>query len=209
MNTIGLFPVPVSLIDERAPTDSELRYIKNAEKRNNQGNLASKDTYMLDREELSSLRSVIEFYVNDFYFNTLAADPSSKLKITQSWCNYTESDEFHHRHSHPNSAVSGVYYPQAEHPSDSLNFYSPTEQNQVMLPMRYKVNEFNSYSWWLPAKTGTILLFPSYLYHSVTPIKNRNSTRISLSFNTFYDGVIGSEADLTKLEVKYVRDNNT
>ena len=202
MNVVGLFPVPVSIVQERHPTGSELSYIKNAEKQNNQQNLMSKDKYILNRGELSGLRSMIEFHINHFFFNTLAVDTTCKLKITQSWCNYTESDESHHRHAHPNSAVSGVYYPQAEHPEDSLNFYSPTELSQLTHFKTYQDNHFNSDTWWLPARTGTLLIFPSYLYHSVKPIKNRDSTRISLSFNSFYDGYLGGEEELTMLKVK-------
>jgi uncharacterized protein (TIGR02466 family) len=202
MNVNGLFPVPVALIEERPPTKDELLYIINKEKRDNKGNIASTDTHILNREELSGLRSILEFHVNDFFFKVLAVDIKCKLKITQSWCNYTESDQFHHVHAHSNSAVSGVYYPQAEHPEDSLTFYSPSELNQLMLPSVYESNPFNSYTWWLPAKTGSIILFPSYLYHAVTPIKDRDSTRISLSFNTFYEGHLGNEEELTSLEIK-------
>lgn len=202
MNVNGLFPVPVYLIDERRPTSDELLYIVNQEKRQNQGNETSEDKYILDRDELSGLRSIIEFHINEFFFKTLCGDTSCKLKLTQSWCNYTESDDYHHKHAHPNSAVSGVYYPQAEHPEDSLRFYSPSELNQLMTPPVYEDNIFNSYTWWLPVKTGSILIFPSYLNHSVTPIKNRDSTRISLSFNTFYEGQLGNEKSLTSLRIK-------
>jgi hypothetical protein len=30
--------------------------------------------------------------------------------ITQSWLNYTETNQYHHKHEHPNSLVSGVFY---------------------------------------------------------------------------------------------------
>jgi hypothetical protein len=33
-----------------------------------------------------------------------------ELYITQSWLNYTEENQYHHRHEHPNSVVSGVLY---------------------------------------------------------------------------------------------------
>jgi uncharacterized protein (TIGR02466 family) len=202
MNVLGLFPIPVAIIEEREPTDSELSYIKNVEKRDNNENLASKDTYMLDRDELSGLRNIIEFHVNDFFFKALAVDTPCKLRITQRWCNYSESDESHHTHMHPNSALSGVYYPQAKHPDDSLSFHNPKEIANILSPKTYESNLWNSHTWWLPIKTGNIIIFPSYLYHSVRPIKNRNSTRISLSFNTFYDGILGDESSLSALKVK-------
>jgi len=202
MNVLGLFPVPVSLVEERHPTKDELYYIKNLEKQNNIENSRSKDSYVLNRDELSGLRSIIEFHINEYFFKVLAADTTCKLRITQSWCNYSDSNESHHKHMHPNSALSGVYYPQAEHPDDNLVFYNPTEQGQIMLTNRYEYNQCNSHTWIMRTKTGNLLIFPSHLYHSVTPTQNRDSTRISLSFNTFYDGVLGKEGDLTELKVK-------
>jgi len=43
-----------------------------------------------------------------------------------------------------------------------------------------------------------LFIFPSPLYHSVS-IKTDNIERISLSFNTFFKGRIGTEKDLTEL----------
>ena len=37
---------------------------------------------------------------------------TDKLVITQSWLNKNKKGESHHEHVHPNSMVSGVWYPQ-------------------------------------------------------------------------------------------------
>ena len=59
-------------------------------------------------------------------------------------------------------------------------------------------NFFNSESWWLPVKTGQIMLFPSSLSHSVS-IKKGTNTRVSLAFNVFIKGGVGSLNNLTRL----------
>jgi uncharacterized protein (TIGR02466 family) len=197
----GLFPVPVASIDERPPTEEELSFIKAMETRPNQGNVTSKNSYILDTDELSDLRSLIEFHIHEYLYSTLGSDNSCSLRITQSWCNYNDSDQYHHEHNHPNSIVSGVYYPQAEHADDSLNFKNPLEMYNPIRHIPTEGTAFNTPSWWLPAQTGTLFLFPSYLVHAVSPIENRPSTRISLSFNTFYRGDVGSKELLAELKL--------
>ena len=51
---------------------------------------------------------------------------------------------------------------------------------------------------WYPVETGKIVLFPSYLTHQVTS-KKGNNTRISLSFNIFLKGSLGSNKELTHM----------
>jgi ectoine hydroxylase-related dioxygenase (phytanoyl-CoA dioxygenase family) len=59
-------------------------------------------------------------------------------------------------------------------------------------------NSFNSNSWWFSVETGDIVLFPSSLTHMVETKKGDN-TRVSLSFNVFIKGTLGSNKNLTEL----------
>ena len=52
-------------------------------------------------------------------------------------------------------------------------------------------------------KSAELILFPSHLEHSV-PENKSDMERISLSFNTFSDGILGKEKNLTYLNVKEV-----
>lgn len=67
----------------------------------------------------------------------------------------------------------------------------------------FKYNEFNSENFLLPIKSGELILFPSTLKHSV-PINTSNKNRISLSFNTFVSDKLGSEIELTELNIKEI-----
>ena len=65
---------------------------------------------------------------------------------------------------------------------------------------KYYKNIFATYNWWIPVKSGDILFFPSYLNHSVET-KQDNNLRISLAFNTFVKGSIGSREGLSELNL--------
>lgn len=197
----GMFPNPVAAINERPPYEEELSFVKNLNQSKNQGNSISLDKDVLDQKEMKGLRENIQANLDEFFHYTMQARDDCQLRITQSWCNYSNNGDYHHKHSHYNSAISGVYYVQADHPDDRLMFHSPLE---MYMQMEFQINSnniYNSKSWWLPAQTGTLFLFPSYLHHSVPPIDNRLTTRISLSFNTFYTGKLGSELNATGLNL--------
>mgnify|MGYP003150075757 CR=1 FL=1 len=66
------------------------------------------------------------------------------------------------------------------------------------LSFLHQKNAFNSAFWWFAVKTGQIMLFPSSLNHSVEA-KQGNNTRVSLSFNVFIKGNIGSDDRLNTL----------
>ena len=61
-----------------------------------------------------------------------------------------------------------------------------------------KFNLWNSDTWFFSVKTGMLVMFPSSTIHQVETKKGKN-TRISLAFNTFYKGMIGSNSALTEL----------
>jgi uncharacterized protein (TIGR02466 family) len=112
--------------------------------------------------------------------------------------NYTKPGEYHHKHAHPNSFISGVFYIQSDAEKDKIYFYKDGYQ-QIKVPAA-DWNEWNSESWWFEAVTGKLILFPSSLTHMVETVQSEQ-TRISLSFNTFLSGYIGDENDLTGLRI--------
>jgi uncharacterized protein (TIGR02466 family) len=119
-----------------------------------------------------------------------------RAKITQSWINYTEKGEYHHKHRHPNSYLSGVLYINAKKPNDKIYFYKEGYR-QFKFGIK-EFNPFNSESWFFEVESLDIVIFPSHLEHMVVTAEN-NETRVSLSFNTFLSGNIGNSADLTEL----------
>jgi uncharacterized protein (TIGR02466 family) len=195
MNIHNLFPLPVAFFN-RPVTDEEVVFVKGLETRSNTGNTTSTNNFVL--KSMTPLRSWIEDCVSDYFKATTAPKHDVNLKITQSWVNYSEPGQYHHKHAHPNSFVSGVYYLQTN-PDDRIYFYKDQYQ-QIKFPTD-DWNAYNSESWWFEAEAGKLILFPSSLTHMVPTVQG-DVTRISLSFNTFPVGMVGEEMDLTGLKLE-------
>jgi uncharacterized protein (TIGR02466 family) len=197
-----LFPYPVYFATlERELTKKELKTIKAYKTKTykNFGNTTSNDTYVLENKPLQNLKKYLNKTVIDYFNKVVCTDNLIVPYITQSWINYTATNQFHHRHSHSNSYVSGVFYINADKEVDTISFY---KLNQPAIELhKTKYNIFNSNSWRYPVQTGDIILFPSSLEHAVDKKKETN-TRISLSFNVFLKGKIGDNPGLTELFLK-------
>jgi uncharacterized protein (TIGR02466 family) len=199
VNVFSLFPTPVGIFDlNREITKTEIDFIKNQNKSENLGNKTSEDKEILNNNKLKNIRKFIESSVDEYYKNVYVPKNESSLRITQSWCNYTEPGEYHHKHEHPNSFISGVFYPQANIETDRIYFYKNGYQNLKTTPKSFNV--YNSDSWWLEAFTGRLYIFPSSLTHMVETV-NGIDTRISLSFNTFPVGDFGDDDSLSGLKL--------
>ena len=196
----NLFPTPVGIYKlDRDLTEKEIAFIKGQETRPNMGNTTSKDNTILRNKPLIKLRDFIETSVADYFKTIHNPKHQVSLRVTQSWINYTEPGQFHHKHAHPNSFISGVFYPQANKETDKIYFYRDGFQMIKLPPSEWNV--WNSESWWFEVGTGDLVLFPSSLTHMVETVQGEQ-TRISLSFNTFPVGLVGEEVDLTGLKVE-------
>ena len=201
-----LFPTPLLICPYPVDYTRELEWIRNCEcRKENKGgdagqgqkihyNRQSEDTFVLDRPELSNIRSFIETKLHEFVTKIYAS--TDKLVITQSWLNKSKKGESHHEHVHPNSMISGVWYPQIHEQMPPIQFRS-RGQRDVSLQTE-KFNTFNSATFMLPMKRGELILFPSNLTHSV-PTNVGEEERISLSFNTWPKGNMGDIKSLTYL----------
>ena len=127
---------------------------------------------------------------------TICPKNDVRLKITQSWLNWTKPGEYHHKHAHPNSLISGCFYVNAKKETDKIVFYKEIYQQIKFPPIAW--NAYNSESWWYSIGTNDLIFFPSHLNHMVQPVGGED-TRISLAFNTFPIGHIGDESELTAL----------
>ena len=69
--------------------------------------------------------------------------------------------------------------------------YFERQRYPFLAPRLKFFNDWNSGSWWMPVHTATLVLFPSWLTHSVGTKKD-DDLRISLSFNTFLKGQVSN-----------------
>ena len=199
MITHNLFPTAVSFFEFGSKlTEIEESFIKNQETRNNNGNLTSVNNHLFDSVEIAEIARFCEESVQEYFKEVYAPKYDVTPYITQSWANYTSKGQWHHKHEHPNSFISGVFYVQAQKDIDKIFFYKNGYQ-QIKLPSD-NYNLYNSDSWWLGVETGQLILFPSHLTHMVQTVET-DETRISISFNTFLKGYIGDYLELTGLHL--------
>jgi len=197
-----LFPEPVYLSNlGRKLSKEEFEIITECKKKTyeNEGNITSLDTYVLENKSLKNLKKDLNKKVIDYFSEVACTDNSIIPYITQSWINYTEVNQFHHPHNHLNSYVSGVFYINTDKEVDKIKFFKK-RMTEFSLQSK-KFNEFNATSWNCPVETGDVILFPSTLNHGVDKKKGTN-TRISLGFNVFIKGKIGNKLSLTELIIK-------
>ena len=98
-----LFPEPVYVSTiGRALTKKELKTINKHKKETykNQGNITSKDNYVLENKTLKNLKKDLHTKVMNYFDKVICTDNFITPYITQSWINYTKSDQFHHKHNH-------------------------------------------------------------------------------------------------------------
>jgi uncharacterized protein (TIGR02466 family) len=198
-NINGIFPTPIYISKlDRELTPLELKFVDKNKKDfyKNDGNITSNNNYILNEKHFANIKKELDLRVQDYFDKVVS--PANKITpyITQSWLNYTETNQYHHKHAHPNSLVSGVFYINCHEEHDKIKFF-----NDAYKTIRLEIkdwNIWNSESWWFSVKTGDVILFPSSLTHMVET-KQGDNTRISLAFNVFIKGTVGNNKNLTEL----------
>jgi len=195
----GIFPTPIYISKlNRVLTELELSFVNETklDTYNNEGNTTSNNNYILKNEIFKQLKKELDLIIQDYFDKIICPANNITPYITQSWLNYTETNQYHHKHEHPNSLVSGVLYINSDEQNDKIKFFNDSYRTLRLELKEYNI--WNSKSWWFPVKTGDIILFPSSLTHMVET-KQGTNTRISLAFNVFIKGTVGNNKNLTEL----------
>ena len=197
-----LFPYPVMICAENYQfTSSEKKYISELEMIDNTGNLMSKNDKVLDSKELSKLRLFIDEQILIFKKKLLQMKDANEVYITQSWVINSSPNQYHAKHKHPNSVISGVMFFD-ENNDESLppiRFHRTLE----MFPLDFEfdnLNESNAGCRSFETAQGSLILFPSLLEHDVEKNKS-DRVRTSISFNTYVRGVVGGRDKLTEVNI--------
>lgn len=210
MNSLGVCALPIYefRLENAGLIDRVLGEVKNLSYQANAENLVSRDQYY--EPELFQWFDQCLAEIRDRYFNA-----NLELVISRAWANRTERLRAHHRHCHPNSWVSGVFY-LSTHQSGAIEFLREnpwTEQfvnrrpqnmdhRLVVTMLRHELTEQI-----LPLK-GRLLLFPSSLQHRVLGLTARElEDRYSISFNAFPQGtldLVGSPHSSTGLDLRVI-----
>ncbi len=104
------------------------------------------------------------------------------FELTGLWANMNPKAAAHPIHSHPNNFLSGIYYLRTHAGADTVNFHDPRPQTGIIRPPVTELTAENTDQVVVKVSDGTLLMFPSWLPHSVDASASIE-TRISISFN--------------------------
>ena len=141
----------------------------------------SKDFNLKDdapKNFIQSLMSGINTALNDMNWDI----EKQEVKITNMWAIINETGAFNQQHLHGNSDISAAYYVNAHDNCGDISFYDPRPAPVFKHPIPKEPNILNASVNSIKPEEGMLVLFPSYVEHSVNPNLS-NKKRIVISFN--------------------------
>ena len=192
MNKPNLFfPTPVwtlQLDDYQSINEQMYKFIKITQSKDQQGisksNIKgwhSKDFNMQENEPKNFIKFIlpaIEQVITDMNWEK----QKQSININNMWAIINTGGSANLRHQHGNSTISGAYYVRAPKNSGDIVFYDPRPAPVYTYPKALNPNLLNAQVNGISPKEGALVLFPSYLDHSVNENLS-NEERIVISFN--------------------------
>ena len=192
MNKPNLFfPTPVwtlQLDNYNSINEQMYKFIKNTQSKDQQGisksNIKgwhSKDFNMQENEPKNFIKFIlpaIEQVITDMNWEK----QKQSININSMWAIINTGGAANHRHQHSNCTISGAYYVRAPKNSGDIIFYDPRPAPVYTYPIAVNPNLLNAQVNGISPKEGALVLFPSYLDHSVNENLS-NEERIVISFN--------------------------
>ena len=192
MNKPNLFfPTPVwtlQLDDYQLINEQMYKFIKITQSKDQQGisksNIKgwhSKDFNMQENEPKNFIKFIlpaIEQVITDMNWEK----QKQSININNMWAIINTGGAANLRHQHGNSTISGAYYVRAPKNSGDIVFYDPRPAPVYTYPKAVNPNLLNAQVNGVSPKEGALVLFPSFLDHSVNENLS-NDERIVISFN--------------------------
>ena len=186
-----LFPTPVwtiQLDNFKKINDEMYKYIKSQQKIDSVGvtksNVKGWHSNEFDLKEkepqnfITFILPAIEQVMTDMNWEK----QKQIAKINNMWAIINTGGSANLRHQHGNSTISGAYYVKAPLQSGDIVFYDPRPAPVYSHPNVVNPNLLNAQVNSISPKEGALVLFPSYVDHSVNENLS-NQERIVISFN--------------------------
>lgn len=196
-NVEGIFSQPLSIetltLDVNKITDLcyGLKAVSNVEvKKSNRGGWQSDNvnTNLIKDLEFIKLLDEIRVGINKVS-SSIGVVP--KLDISNMWININKYGDHNASHFHQGSILSGTFYVKTPENCGGIKFENPIAplMESYLHYWHFKENELQYYPWLfsnitVPCKENMVVIFPSWLEHSVERNLNMDEDRISISFNT-------------------------
>ncbi len=127
---------------------------------------------------IEAIKKNINIALNDMGWDL----STQSVKIKSVWAIINEKDAWNQKHHHSNSDLSAAYYVAAHENCGDIVFYDPRPAPVHNHPISKSPNNLNATVNSIKPEPGMLVLFPSYLEHSVNPNLS-NEKRIVISFN--------------------------
>lgn len=172
--------------------DNMLNYITDLQKKDSDGVIKSnfkgwhsKNFDMKDVEPknfIEEIKTNINTVINDMDWDL----QTQEVKISNMWAIINTKGSLNQKHHHSNSDLSAAYYVSAEKNCGDIIFYDPRPARVYKHPIAKNPNILNATINSISPEPGMLILFPSYLEHSVNPNLSDHK-RIVISFNLSLD----------------------
>ena len=172
--------------------DNMLNYITYLQKKDSDGVIKSnfkgwhsKNFDMKDEEPkkfIEEIKTNINTAINDMDWDL----QTQEVKISNMWAIINTKGSLNQKHHHSNSDLSAAYYVSAEKNCGDIIFFDPRPAKVYKHPIAKNPNILNATINSISPEPGMLILFPSYLEHSVNPNLSDHK-RIVISFNLNID----------------------
>jgi len=197
---VPLFSTPL-FIHEQEVTSDDFEFIKNTNHmdinykeshfKSDGAGTTSAGSYLLNHSEMSSLKAKILNSVKEYAHGVMQVGEEVEFYITRSWSTIHKEGDYAFPHSHANSLLSGVMYINVPKDDESLvEFMAPSNHTlfPLLQPRLKEHNIWNHRIFCFKPETGNIIIFPSNLVHSTTPMTSSTSLRYIVGFDIFVRG---------------------
>ena len=189
LNLFFSTPVWTSKIENYSVINTEiLQYIKKLESEDSEGIQKSNlkgwhsPDFDLKNNEVTNYVNKIGPSLNEALLDMGWDLKNQQIQIQSMWSIINRSDAANSRHIHGNSFISAAYYLKAPKNCGDIVFHDPRSEPTFFHPKVEKPNKLNTNVVKIKPEEGLLILFPSYIYHSVESNKS-NEERVVISFN--------------------------
>ena len=183
----GIFPIPLLIEKLDLKTDDIALYCRELRDKTKTADVSNRGGWQ--SPPLTGVHNVLnplfdeilklaETYRNFCYLK-------KPLSIKDAWININKRRDYNVRHVHPRCMVSGTYYVKTNPKSGDLHFHHPADFSMTYTwddKLISNFKEHNSGAWLLPPVENQLVMFPSWLQHSVEENLS-DEERISIAFN--------------------------
>ena len=168
--------------------NSMQNYISNLQKKDPEGVIKSNfkgwhsKNFDMKDEEPQNFIEEIKININTAINNMGWDLQTQEVKISNMWAIINTKGSLNQKHHHSNSDISAAYYVEAHDNCGDIVFYDPRPARVYKHPIATESNDLNATVNSVKPEPGLLVLFPSYLEHSVKPNMS-DKKRIVISFN--------------------------